>query len=203
VTREAWLNTTHDWTASVDVEHLQEIRESGRDFAPTGVLHLVFEVLAYTADEAESNGGGSAMVTLAADGSVSVADDGRGTDTRRTEDGAVIRKPVMATRDLRFVDNPGAEVLPDRHPRRGMSVVAALSDWLVHENRRVDGAWLQRYEQGVPASDLVLLAGDGSTGTTVTFKPQSELKTLPRDAAQLVSAASTRWLRVDVTDDRP
>jgi topoisomerase-4 subunit B len=202
MTQDAWLNTTHDWTASVDVEHLQEVRGNARDVAPTGALHLVFEVLAYAADEAESNGGGSAVVTLAADGSVSVADDGRGTDTRRTEDGAVIRKPVMATRDLRFFDNPGAEVLQDGHPRRGMSVVAALTDWLVHENRRVDGAWQQRYEQGVPASDLVLLAGDGDTGTTVTFKPHSALDALPRDAAQLASGASTRWLRVDVTDER-
>ncbi len=74
-----------------------------------------------------------------ADGSVRVVDDSRGTDTRRSDDGSVVRKPVMATLDLRFFDHPGAQSLPDGHPRRGLSVVAALSDWLVHENRRVEG----------------------------------------------------------------
>ena len=57
-----------------------------------------------------------------------VADNGRGTDTRYDERGEPVRKPVMATKDLRFFDTAGAELLPDGHPRRGMSVVAALSE---------------------------------------------------------------------------
>lgn len=155
------MNTTHDWTASVDVEHLQTVRRGARALAPSGVLHLVFEVLAYAADEAASNGGGSATVTLVADGSVRVVDDGRGTDTRRDKVGVVVKKPVMATPDLRFFDDPSAQSLPDGHPRRGMSVVAALSEWLLHENRRLDGAWQQRYEQGIPVTDLVPLSPNG------------------------------------------
>jgi len=35
----------------------------------------------------------------------------------------------MAAKDLRFFDHPDAETLPDGHARRGMSVVAALSQW--------------------------------------------------------------------------
>jgi topoisomerase-4 subunit B len=202
VTRESWTSTTHDWTASVDVEHLEEVRRNARQVAPTGALHLVFEVLAYAVDEADSNGGGRATVTVRPDGSVRVADDGRGTDTRRTDDGLVVRKPVMATRDLRFFDDPGAQCLPDGHPRRGISVVAALSDWLLHENRRLDGAWQQRYARGIPTSDLVLLPADGSTGTVVTFKPGAAVQALPPDIGQLVAVASTRWLRVDVMDER-
>jgi len=102
---------------------------------------------------------GHCVVTLHADGSVSVADNGRGTDTRYDDRGRPIKKPVIATRDLRFFDFPDAQRLPDGHPRRGMSTVAALSEWLTHTNRRSNGAWTQRYEHGVPVTDLVP-AGD-------------------------------------------
>ena len=138
-----WTNTTRDWAATVDHAHLATIRRSPNTYAPSGALHLLHEVLAYAADEGEALGtsGAACEVTLLVDGSVAVRDHGRGTDTRRDETGGVVRKPVMATKDLRFFDDPAAEMLPDGHPRRGMSVVAALSDWLIHENRRRDGAW--------------------------------------------------------------
>ncbi|MFL6125559.1 ATP-binding protein [Actinophytocola sp.] len=167
----SWRNTTHDWAGTVDTAHLDAIRAAPEGFAPGGMRQLVLEVLAYAADEAESRGGGTAVVTRHADGSVSVADDGRGTDTRVDAAGRTVKKPVMATKDLRFFDDRTAAALPDGHPRRGMSVVAALSEWLVHTNRRTNGSWTQRYEHGVPVTDLIPIPGDGTTGTTVHFLP--------------------------------
>lgn len=169
--RAAWCNTTHDWAGTVDHAHLAGIRRAPGTYAPGGVRHLVLEVLAYAADEAECTGQGRAVVTVHADGSVSVADDGRGTDTRLDASGRPVKKPVMATKDLRFFDAPDAQTLPDGHPRRGMSVVAALSDWLVHTNRRAGGSWTQRYEHGVPVTDLTPVPDDGTTGTTIRFHP--------------------------------
>jgi DNA gyrase subunit B len=157
-------NTTHDWAAGVDVEHLAAIRRRPADFAPGGIGHLVLEVMAYSADE-----GAECVVTLHGDGSVTVTDNGRGTDTRRDGPGRPIRKPVMATPDLRYFEHPDPPRLADGHPRRGLSVVAALSTWLVHTDRRVDGAWTRRYEYGIPVTDLVPVDGDGTTGTTVRF----------------------------------
>lgn len=168
-----WRNTTHDWASTVDSHHLARIRRDPELFAPGGVRHLILEVLAYAADEAANHAGGRATVTLHPDGSVSVADNGRGTDTRVDDRGRTVRKPVMATKDLRFFDFPDAQRLPDGHPRRGMSVVAALSEWLVHTNRRHDGSWTQRYEHGIPTSGLVPVARGnttGATGTTVHFR---------------------------------
>jgi DNA gyrase subunit B len=113
-----WVNTTHDWSATVDRDHLALIRTEPDRYSPGGALHLVLEVLAYADDEAEWSGRrGACTVTLHGDGSVSVADDGRGTDTRLDEHGRPIRKPVMATRDLRFFDNPTPVPLPDGAPR--------------------------------------------------------------------------------------
>lgn len=175
VPRGLWGNTTHDWSKSVDADHLAHIRRSPEEFAPGGPWHLVLEVLAYAADEAADRGGGRCVVTVHPEGSVSVADDGRGTDTRRDEHGRAVKKPVMASKDLRFFDAPDAELLPDGHPRRGMSVVAALSEWLVHTNRRLDGAWTQRYEHGIPVTGLETVEPDGTTGTLVHFRPDEPL----------------------------
>src|SRR5262245_60997597 len=126
--RSAWLNTTHDWSVVVDSDHLSEIQMRPEQYAPGGLIHLVLEVVAYADEEAKSLGRrGNCTITLYGDGSVSVADDGRGTDTRPDEAGRPIKKPVMATKDLRFFDGTPAVHLPDGAPRRGISVVAALS----------------------------------------------------------------------------
>ncbi|MFE2475673.1 ATP-binding protein [Streptomyces sp. NPDC059389] len=204
----SWRNTTHDWARSVDAEHLARIRRDPAVFAPGGVLHLLLEVVAYAADEAECSGGGRCTVTLHADGSVSVADEGRGTDTRLDGRGRPVRKPVMATKDLRFFDHPGAQVLPDGHPRRGMSVVAALSARLVHTNRRAGGSWVQHYEHGVPVTDLTPVDGDGTTGTTVHFSPADCVAATPATGggpSRGELAALTRvwpYLSVEVDDRR-
>jgi hypothetical protein len=59
-------------------------------FAHRGALHLVLEVLAYAADEAQHTGSGKAVITAHADGSVPIADDGRGTDTRMDDAGRMV-----------------------------------------------------------------------------------------------------------------
>ncbi|MFD8565783.1 ATP-binding protein [Streptomyces sp. NPDC059639] len=173
--RATWRNTTHDWASTVDVGHLAHIRRDPAAFAPGGTLHLILEVVAYAADEAESSGGGHCSVTVHPDGSVTVVDDGRGTDTRLDEQGEIVKKPVMATKDLRFFDHPDTPPLPDGNPRRGMSTVAALSTWLVHTNRRHNGSWTQRYEHGSPTTGLRPVPDDGTTGTSVHFLPAEPL----------------------------
>lgn len=200
-----WRNTTHDWARSVDADHLASVRRDPAVFAPGGLRHLILEVLAYAADEAECSGAGRCTVTLHADGSVSVADGGRGTDTRLDDRGRPVKKPVMATKDLRFFDHPDAQLLPDGHPRRGMSVVAALSEWLVHTNRRAGGAWVQRYEHGVPTADLTPVAGDGTTGTTVHFGPDASVRAAGGAPAPGELAALTAvwpYLGVEIDDRR-
>ncbi|MET8586275.1 ATP-binding protein [Streptomyces collinus] len=203
IPRAAWRNTTHDWASTVDLGHLVHIRQNSAVFAPSGILHLIFEVVAYAADEAECGNGGHCSITLHPDGSVAVADNGRGTDTRFDEHGRIVKKPVMATKDLRFFDHPDAPALPDTHPRRGMSVVAALSTWLVHTNRRSNGSWTQRYGHGVPSTELQPIADDHTTGTTVHFMPDRSLTascTTADDLAQLT--APWPHLSVEIDDRR-
>ncbi|MFJ3221410.1 ATP-binding protein [Kitasatospora sp. NPDC086801] len=201
--RAQWVNTTHDWSSTVDTDHLARIRQSPAEFAPGGPWHLVLEVLGYAADEASVSGGGRCAVVLHADGSLSVRDDGRGTDTRLDEQGRSVKKPVMATKDLRFFDFPQVEELPDGLPRRGMSVVAALSEWLVHTNRRLNGAWTQRYERGVPVTGLAPVEVDGTTGTLVHFKPGTSVGAVTTPTADDLTRLASAWPQLEVRlDDR-
>lgn len=172
--------TTHDWGSLVDSEHLRHIGEHPEEFAPGGVRHLLHEVLAYVADEVHAVPGGDPRceVALLHDGSLSVRDYGRGTDARVDDEGMLLRKPVMATKDLRFFEAVNGALLPDGHPRRGVSVVAALSTWLMHENRRRDGAWRQHYDHGVPIDALTRVPADGTHGTLVHFRAVSSLAPL-------------------------
>ncbi|MFG2621840.1 ATP-binding protein [Streptomyces sp. NPDC048507] len=201
--RSDWINTTHDWAREVDLAHLDRIRRAPREFAPGGPGHLVLEVVAYAVDEASGRSGGRCRITLHDDGSVSVADNGRGTDTRVDEHGRTVRKPVMASKDLRFFDAPDAQRLPDGHPRRGMSVVAALSEWLIHTNRRREGAWSQRYERGVPVSGLIPLDADGTSGTLVRFLPGRSLRPTAPPAVGDLTRWTAQWTGLEVSvDDR-
>ncbi|GII81803.1 hypothetical protein Sru01_67850 [Sphaerisporangium rufum] len=201
IPQASWYNTTHDWARGVDADHLSRIRQYPARFAPGGVRHLILEVVAYAADEAESRDGGHCTVTLHPDGSVSVMDDGRGTDTRFDDRGLVVKKPVMASKDLRFFDHPDPPSLPDGHPRRGMSVVAALSGWLRHTNRRTNGSWTQEYARGIPRTGLVPVADDGTTGTVVHFRPDERLAVPAPDPVADLLGLGGRWgvlaLRVD------
>lgn len=169
--RHQWTTTTHVWAWDVDREHLADMRrELSAGGAAGGRRHLILEVLAYAQDEAASRGAtGRVVVTHHPDGTVSVDDDGRGTDTRIDDAGHVVRKPVMATADVRFTDPGSAPVLPDGLPRRGMSSVAAISSVLVHTNHRADGSWSQTYRHGIPDQDLHAVDPRGHSGTIVTF----------------------------------
>lgn len=198
-----WCNTTHDWASTVDAVHLAEIRKFPTVFAPGGTMHLILEVVAYAADEAGHTSRGRCVVTLHPDGSVSVVDDGRGTDTRCAAEGQPIKKPVMATKDLRFFDLPHSQLLPDGHARRGMSVVAAVSEWLVHTNRRAGGAWTQRYHHGLPVTGLVPVDQGDTTGTTVHFLPDATLRgPAELSAAEFELLTASQHLSVEIIDER-
>lgn len=182
--RATWVTTTHDWTRDVDTAHLADVRARQHKLGTADPVHRLLEVIAYADDEAQARGERGQVEVVLGAGWVSVRDDGRGTDTRFDENGTAIRKPVMATRDVRFFDADPPVLLPDGLPRRGMSAVAAVSAWLIHVNRRRDGAWAQTYRHGVPEADLGVVEPDGTTGTTVCFSDEG-----PADRDRLAETA--------------
>lgn len=81
-------------------------------------------------------------------------------------------------------------------------------DWTrgvdVDTNRRRGGAWTQRYEHGVPVSDLEPIAGEGTTGTAVHFRPDASLRAAGGLAAGELVRLAASWpvLSVEVDDRR-
>ena len=185
--RVSWKTTTHRWATDVDVDHLLDVRRRASWLAADDATHLVLEVLAYADEEAADRGETGSVQVAVHDGEVSIVDDGRGTDTRQDESGVIVRKPVMATKDVRFFDASTPPLLPDGRPRRGMSVVAAMSKRLTHENHRNDGGWSQTYRYGIPEDELVPLELSGRTGTTVRFRC-SGIESLSADTLRALSA---------------
>ena len=202
------LITTHNWASAVDPAHIAEIRSSADQYAEGGLLHLALEVLAYPLDEVAPEGTTTwARVVLHGDGSISVEDNGRGTDTRYDEAGVPMVKPIMATRDLRFYGVADTEVLPDGRPRSGMSLVAALSSWLTHTNRRVDRRGrVQRYERGLPPGPATEIESGDTTGTLVRFLPDPEVfgpETLSAEALRAACADFDTKINIEVLEESP
>ncbi|MEG0995317.1 MAG: ATP-binding protein, partial [Bacilli bacterium] len=57
----------------------------------------------------------------------------------------------------------------------GVSVVNALSEWLVAEVHKDGKVYSQRYEKGVPTSDIKVIGETKETGTRVQFKPDETI----------------------------
>lgn len=200
--RTSWTATTHDWSSDLDMAHLAEVQADQQRWSVGGVRHMILEVLAYANEEAEHLGRvGSAQVIVNSEGLVTITDDGRGTDIRLDRDGHLVRKPVMATQDVRFFGADNAPRLPDGLPRQGMSTVAALVPHLRHDNHRADGAWSQTYRYGIPDCELHLIAGDGATGTTVAFLSGADILG-PRNLTAS-DVESFEWLRIDARPHYP
>jgi topoisomerase IV subunit B len=84
-----------------------------------------------------------------------------------------------------------------------MSVVSALSGWLIHTNQRRDGAWTQRYERGIPVTDLDAIPEADRSGATVRFLPDVEAgTTLAVSTSELAAPAGWPHLTVEVMDER-
>lgn len=194
----SWAVTTHDWSVEVDAVHLADARRCAESLGAGRPTHLVLEVLAYADDEAEALGRRGQVSVDLRHSEIVVADDGRGTDTRRDEHGRVVRKPIMATKDVRFFDADAPPLLPDGLPRRGMSTVSAMSPLLLHENRRTEGSWSQSYVHGVPQDGLREGPPADRTGTSVTFRlPSGEMP-----GAEQVRELAAGYAHIDVTVGR-
>ncbi len=146
------------------------------DISPRGLHHLVYEVIDNSIDEAMAGACTRIELVLGADGSVSVADNGRGIPV---DEKAGYGKSAMEL----CLTTLGAGGKFDRDSYKvsgglhgvGVSVVNALSEWMRAEVRRQGKIWTMAFERGRTTQGLQTVGDHEQTGTKIVFKPDGQI----------------------------
>lgn len=140
-----------------------------------GFHHLVYEVVDNSVDESLAGFCKKINISINADDSITVEDDGRGIPVGSHKNGKSALEVVMTVLHAggKF-DGSTYKVSGGLHGV-GASVVNALSSRCHVEVSREGFVWSQTYEQGIIKTDVIKGETTTKTGTKTTFKPDREI----------------------------
>ncbi|HFR3797447.1 TPA: DNA topoisomerase IV subunit B [Streptococcus suis] len=143
-----------------------------------GLHHMVWEIVDNAVDEALSGFGDRIEVTINKDGSLSVADKGRGMPVGMHATGKPTVEVIFTVLHAGGKFGQGGYKTSGGLHGVGSSVVNALSSWLEVEITRDGAIYKQRFEQGgkpVTTLEKIGTAPKSKTGTKVTFMPDDTI----------------------------
>ncbi|NSL50795.1 DNA topoisomerase IV subunit B [Calidifontibacillus erzurumensis] len=141
-----------------------------------GLHHLVYEIVDNAVDEALAGFGNHIKVTIHKDESISVEDEGRGMPTGMHKMGKPTPEVILTVLHAGGKFGQGGYKTSGGLHGVGASVVNALSEWLVVTIKRDGYIYRQRFENGgKPVTSLEKIGTTKQTGTTIHFKPDSEI----------------------------
>ena len=142
-----------------------------------GLHHLIWEIVDNAVDEAINGYGKKISITLEADGSVTVQDEGRGMPTGMHSSGMNTLQVIFTVLHAggKFTSQGGYKTAGGLHGV-GASVVNAMSEWLEVEVAHDGELVRMRFEDGgKKTGKLEHLGKTNKTGSTVRFKPDATL----------------------------
>jgi len=176
---------------------------------PRGLHQLAYEVIDNAVDEAMAGRADTIEMTIHPDTSVTISDNGSGIPVDTMAEQGLPAVTVVLTKlhaGGKF-GGEGYKVSGGLHGV-GVSVVNALSEWLIAEVERDGTVYRQEFARGEPTGEMKKVGISKETGTTISFMPDAEIFEELEFAADTLrqhfreTAFLTRGLRIVFTDER-
>lgn len=146
------------------------------DIGVNGLHHLIWELVDNSVDEAMGGHCDRIEVCINTDGTVTVSDNGRGipVDEHPTEKRSALEVVMTVLHAGGKFDKENYAVSGGLHGV-GVSVVNGLSTWCEVEVHTKGQIYTQKYEKGVPVTELETHGATTKKGTKVTFMPDGTI----------------------------
>ena len=175
----------------------------------TGLHHLVWEVVDNSIDEAMASQATKIFVTIKADATVIVVDDGRGVPVGKHSTGKDALEVVHTMLHAGGKFGGGGYKVSGGLHGVGVSVVNALSEWMRVESARDGGVWAQEYARGKPLGPVKKIGQQGDRrGTTTAFRADPEMFETTEYSFETISqrirqsAYLTKGVWISLVDER-
>ena len=143
---------------------------------PKGLHHLVYEVVDNSIDEALAGICDTISVVIEEDNSVRVEDNGSGipVETHPQTGKSTVETVLTILHAGGKFNNSAYKVSGGLHGV-GVSVVNALSEWLIAEVKRDGNLYRQKFKRGEPDGELEVVGKSDTTGTMIHFKADYQI----------------------------